>query len=197
MSKLNDVLSSDVQADALQIFVTSWNMGNAQHQGFETVFKEKDALNKFDIFVLGLQESTYSTELDSISHLKSQLEDLFKNYYIVKHCYRAQLQLYVFAKTSLKPRISNVEESIENTGFLGVFPNKGGLLVAFHVDGTKFAFVSCHLAAHEGIKYCEARNASIIEILGGVRAGDRRYDITEQFHHVFWMGKFCNWDKMH
>jgi hypothetical protein len=24
--------------------------------------------------------------------------------------------------------------------------------------------------------------------LGGVRAGDKSIDITEQFHHVFWMG---------
>lgn len=65
------------------------------------------------------------------------------------HCYRAQLQLYVFAKQILKDRISHVEMSIENTGFLHVFPNKGGLLVAFQVDGSKLAFVSCHLTAHE------------------------------------------------
>lgn len=57
------------------------------------------------------------------------------------------------------------------------------------VDGTKLAFISCHLAAHEGIKHCEERNASIAEILGGVRAGDERFDVSEQFHHLFWMGK--------
>jgi hypothetical protein len=56
------------------------------------------------------------------------------------------------------------------------------------VDGTKLAFVSCHLTAHEGVSKCEERNASIVEILGGVRAGDKDIDITEQFHHVFWMG---------
>ena len=38
------------------------------------------------------------------------------------------------------------------------------------------------------MKHCEERNASIVEILGGVRAGDKDIDITEQFHHVFWMG---------
>jgi hypothetical protein len=61
--------------------------------------------------------------------------------------------------------------------------------VSFHLDGTRLAFVSCHLAAHEGVHHCEQRNASIVEILGGVRAGDTNIDITEQFHHVFWMGK--------
>ncbi|RYY80996.1 hypothetical protein EON63_16445 [archaeon] len=67
----------------------------------------------------------------------------------MEHCHRAQLQLYVFARTSLQHRIKHVDKSIENTGILHVFPNKGGLLVTFTVDGTKLAFVSCHLAAHE------------------------------------------------
>jgi hypothetical protein len=62
-------------------------------------------------------------------------------------------------------------------------------LITLEVDGTRLAFVSCHLTAHEGVNYCEQRNASIAEILGGVRAGDKDIDVTEQFHHIFWMGK--------
>eukprot|EP01034_Spumella_vulgaris_P038277 gene38277-47260_t len=102
-------------------------MGNAEQEGIQFIFTEKDAFEKYDIFAIGLQESTYVMETS-------------------------------------------------------------GLLITFHVDGTKFAFISCHLAAHEGIKHCEDRNASIVEILGGVRAGDKTYDIAEQFHHVWWMG---------
>lgn len=83
------------------------------------------------------------------------------------------MQLFVFAKKSIQSRVSNVEFSVENTGFLHLFPNKvrlinlltlqyplmlsllifislqGGILVTLHVDGTKLAFISCHLAAHE------------------------------------------------
>lgn len=59
------------------------------------------------------------------------------------------MQLFVFARTSLQSRISNVQFSVENTGFLHVFPNKGGILVTLQVDGTKLAFISCHLTAHE------------------------------------------------
>lgn len=108
--------------------------------------------------------------------------------------------------------------------------SQGGILVTLHVDGTRLAFISCHLTAHEvrpphfycfhvyfllqfndglldqlpniviwhqrivffqcyqGVKHCEERNASIAEIFGGVRAGDERFDVSEQFHHVFWMG---------
>jgi hypothetical protein len=70
----------------------------------------------------------------------------------------------------------------------GYFHQQGGLLITFKLDGTRFAFISCHLTAHEGVEHCEQRNVSISEILGGVRAGDKNIDITEQFHHVFWMG---------
>ena len=41
-------------------------------------------------------------------------------------CRRAQLQLLLFAKTSLKDAIdvNSIESSAENTGFLHVLPNK-------------------------------------------------------------------------
>jgi hypothetical protein len=42
--------------------------------------------------------------------------------------------------------------------------------------------------SNQGVKHCEERNASIAEIFGGVRAGDERFDVAEQFHHLFWMG---------
>ena len=54
--------------------------------------------------------------------------------------------------------------------------------------GTTLAFVSTHLTAHEGVAYCAMRNDSIKEILGGVRVGDERFDVSNQKHHIFWMG---------
>ena len=42
----------------------------------------------------------------------------------VKHAHRAQMQLFVFAKKSIQSRVSGVEFSVENTGFLHLFPNK-------------------------------------------------------------------------
>jgi hypothetical protein len=194
-NKLLEAISLPDSNEKLKVFIASWNMGNAEQEGINFIFSEKEALEKYDVFAIGLQESTYILEsnktADPIAHLKAQLEKIFENkFYVIEHCYRAQLQLFVFGRKTLKKRITNIEKCVENTGFLHVFPNKGGLLITFHVDGTKLAFVSCHLAAHEGIKHCEDRNASIIEILGGVRAGDKTYDITEQFHHVWWMGKF-------
>ena len=79
--------------------------------------------------------------------------------------------MFIFARKNLKERIKDVHKSVENTGFLHLFPNKGGLCVTFILDATKFAFISCHLTAHEGVSHCQSRNDSIKEIIGGVRAG--------------------------
>ncbi len=98
------------------------------------------------------------------------------------------MQLLVYGRESLAKYITNIEQSAENTGFLHVFPNKGGLCVSFTVHGTSLAFISCHLTAHEGVKNCCFRNESTKEILGGVRSGDVRFDPSAKTHHTFWMG---------
>jgi hypothetical protein len=42
---------------------------------------------------------------------------------------------------------------------------------------------------HQGMANCRKRNASLEEILSGVRARDQRFDITAQFHHCFLFGE--------
>jgi hypothetical protein len=98
------------------------------------------------------------------------------------------MQQIIYARDSLQKFITNIEMSAENTGFLHVFPNKGGLCISFNVHGTSFTFISCHLTAHEGVKNCMFRNESTKEILGGVRSGDKRFDPSAKAHHTFWMG---------
>ena len=101
------------------------------------------------------------------------------------------MQLLVFCRREIFFAIKSVEESGENTGFLSIFPNKGGQCITLVVGQTSLAFISCHLAAHEGPKKCLQRNESVEEILGGVRSGDRRFDPTLTFHHTFWMGRLA------
>lgn len=122
------------------------------------------------------------------------------------------MQLFVFARTTLRKYISRVETSAENTGVLHVFPNKvrlcmalqsdivvanvtmmsqGGVLATLSVDGTSLAFVSSHLTAHEGVKKCFLRNASVEEIFSGIRSGNKKLDVPSQFHHTFFMGTRC------
>ena len=56
------------------------------------------------------------------------------------------------------------------------------------IFGTDIAFVSCHLAAHEG--FVQRRNDDISEIVAETnRALNSRYsDIFHTYHHVFFFG---------
>ena len=62
--------------------------------------------------------------------------------------------------------------------------------MALQVNATKMLFVTCHLAAHEGVDKCEIRNKSCFSILEAIRERltDGQSDISAQFHHIFWMG---------
>lgn len=191
----------------VKLQLISWNMGNADpFQSWPVILG--DLPDDLGLLVIGLQESTFqikekgagSSEQDllSVPHTKATLIKALPKMSLVRHCHRAQMQLYVFAEKNLVfDRISNIEERIENTGFLHVFPNKGGLLVSLQLDGTKLAFFSVHLAAHEGVDMCEIRNSSVQEILGGTRIGDGRFDVAMQSHHTFFMGDMnyrCTFD---
>jgi len=99
-----------------------------------------------------------------------------------------QMRLIVFAKKSLRGEIKDIETAVEATGILHVVGNKGGLVVRFSCRDTTFAFVSCHLAAHEGEQYRNARNDNCREVLEGARVGIPQMDIVPQTDHVFWMG---------
>jgi hypothetical protein len=129
-------------------------------------------------------------ELVCVEILQNQLQTcLGDDFYLVVHNRRVQMQLFIFARRELEQGITNIEKSSENTGFLHVFPNKGGINVSMSIDGTNLSFVSCHLAAHEGVAKCAQRNQSCYEILEGIRAGnDPDLDIAVQFHHTIWMG---------
>lgn len=163
----------------------------------------------YDVIALGCQESTYhyspkpkfekekekekDGQADCIADLRDKIMNILgDDYEIVEHNRRAQMQLFVIVRCDLVAdntiSKSKIEMNAENTGLLGIFPNKGGLFIGMEILSTRIAFISCHLAAHEGVDKCTARNNSISEILGGVRARDIRYDILANYHHIFWMG---------
>jgi hypothetical protein len=139
MTTVMDIIEKESSSfDEVKIFVTSWNMGNAEPEGFAHILKEKNAFKEFDIFAIGLQESTFPVKGMSIGNAASGTHEsinYFANYlmtevfddktfFVINHCYRAQLQLFLIAKLSLKDRITGIESCMENTGFLHVFPNK-------------------------------------------------------------------------
>jgi hypothetical protein len=124
-----------------KVFCGTWNMGNAQGERVGHFLPKNGG--DYDVFAIGLQESTYSVGDDNkaslhfepcLKHLREEFASILgPDFYIVEHARRAQLQLYVFAKISLQKSISHVQKSAENTGFLHIFPNKACLLVRVRV----------------------------------------------------------------
>jgi hypothetical protein len=183
--------SSEKGADGtIRLMTASWNMGNAAAEGLQELIPNKGG--DFDIIVLGLQESTYTTN-SIMTSCVTELQDsiiaiLGVDWMRLKAAKRAQMQVLIYVTKAIRGRVSRIQTAVENTGVCHVLPNKGGILTTMYVDGTSLAFISTHLAAHEGVKKCGTRNESTTEILGGVRAGDMSMDPSVQFHHTFWMG---------
>jgi hypothetical protein len=70
-----------------------------------------------------------------------------------------QMRLTVFGTTELAhSAVRHVLVGRAATGLGNVIGNKGGLVVKMHVGHTSFAFVSCHLQAHEGATNHHNRN---------------------------------------
>lgn len=176
----------------LKIMISTFNMGNERADKLESLVpNEKD---DFDIVALGFQESIYSMTVEGRGDLANSINKVLgKEYILLEHNKRAQIQLIIFIKRQLyKDGVaqSEVMASAENTGFLHLLPNKGGVCISFKVYGTLLAFVSCHLTAHEGIANCALRNQSVEEILGGIRSGfiNKDVDPSVTSHHIFFIG---------
>lgn len=92
---------------------------------------------------------------------------------LVKHYARGEMRLFVFARSPLLAFVTDVECAAENTGIGRVLANKGGILIKLVVKRTSLAFISTHLAAHEGQKFRTERNDTVREILGGCRVGQK------------------------
>ena len=81
---IDDIVNSN-SVDRLQVFIMSWNMGNAPPTGLEYVFREKNATNDFDILVMGLQEATWNAT-DCIKELAAKVQEVVGEKYFMVSC---------------------------------------------------------------------------------------------------------------
>ena len=63
---------------------------------------------------------------------------------------------------------------------------QGGIVATVKIRKTKLAFISAHLAAHEGYKYYQNRNNDVSSILDGGKTS--KYDASLENHHCFLFG---------
>ena len=64
--------------------------------------------------------------------------------------------------------------------------NKGAVAASMQVRATSLCFVGSHLAARP--ERIHERNTNYTDILECLRLGRKEFEMTHQFHHVFWAG---------
>lgn len=113
-------------------------------------------------------------------------------YVMVAKYHLMEIKLLLFVHRKHRARIGKTEATSEATGIGNVVGNKGAVAVKLVLDDTSFCFVSSHLAAHEGAKFLQQRNADVQEIMRNLeRSGPTKSSALpsiHQFSHIIWMG---------
>lgn len=116
-----------------------------------------------------------------------------QKYVVLDYAKLGSMRCVVLVRREHMAHISEVCATTEATGLAHVGWNKGGLLVRFNLGGTSFAFLSCHLAAHEGEEYLSRRHSDLVEVLEGTSRGckglcDEVVDVVSQTDLVWLLG---------
>ncbi|EGC31877.1 hypothetical protein DICPUDRAFT_156222 [Dictyostelium purpureum] len=178
--------------DRIQIFISTWNMGDAPPPYDEETLSTWIPKNKYDLYVIGVQECEYTPRKqfqecqdDWFYTLASHLGH---SYYRVEGTSLVKMRIVIFAKKEHYYKINYIEKKTIGTGIGNIYGNKGATMISLHFFETSFCFISSHFAAHQ--EKTEARNNNYKDIVKGVEMGNDDLDILNQFNYVFWMGDF-------
>lgn len=190
---LNYRSRQESEAETLSIFCATFNLGSeALPADLRPWIPEDD----FDVFAIGAQEAVFTVGRDMMgkpkfnscgAEFRSRLTQHFGNRYTMLTAIATrggQIRLVVFVRTKLAHLISVVDSNSVSTTF-----NKGGVAISFFYKHTSFAFVNCHLSAHQN--KTSARNAEVRHLIRSLKlktSAPPQLDTLRQFHYVFWMG---------
>ncbi|OWF40904.1 Phosphatidylinositol 3,4,5-trisphosphate 5-phosphatase 2 [Mizuhopecten yessoensis] len=198
--QMKNMHSKDVEVDQISIFIGTWNMGDSQPlsgiapwlrcKGCSKV-KDPQVLSVIphDLYVIGTQESA-QTDKDWVNFLKKNIKSNFLlEVEVVEVCTLWGIRLVILLKKELMHNINRVQRSTVRTGIANALGNKGGVGISFYFRGTSFCFVNTHLTS--GDERNARRNQNFKDIIKGLSLGQKHLgltDITNQFHHLFWLG---------
>lgn len=135
---------------------------------------------------------TEKSQHSSVKKFSKGVQNCIGNEYMLIAKHRLmEIKLLVFIHRKHKNRIGKAEATTEATGIGNVVGNKGAVAVKVSFDDTTFCFISSHLAAHEGTKFLQHRNADVHEIMRNLeKGGGARSSLpcVHQFTHIIWMG---------
>eukprot|EP00007_Cunea_sp_BSH-02190019_P001296 CAMPEP_0174241176 /NCGR_PEP_ID=MMETSP0417-20130205/22108_1 /TAXON_ID=242541 /ORGANISM="Mayorella sp, Strain BSH-02190019" /LENGTH=531 /DNA_ID=CAMNT_0015320379 /DNA_START=105 /DNA_END=1700 /DNA_ORIENTATION=- len=155
--------------EPVRIFLGSWNMGDAlAGENMSEYLKVEDC----DLVVLGVQECALSGVSSAECEAKwlrvVEQECLGPSYHRLDVIsVRDSIRLVAYAHRDLTPRVHSVYSRAMILE-LPVFRRKGAVAIAFSVGATTFAFLNCHLSAHQ--KQRLRRNADVYQILEDMRS---------------------------
>ncbi|XP_038050530.1 phosphatidylinositol 3,4,5-trisphosphate 5-phosphatase 2B-like isoform X2 [Patiria miniata] len=197
--------SNSKEVDQITIFIGTWNMGAAvpppnitSWMTCQGVGKTRDlslAAMTHDIYVIGTQEfkSAAISDKDWIARVKAEISKLNgvgkKEYVTVAMTSLWGLRLAVLVNPDHEHQISHVRDSFVRTGIANTLGNKGAVGVSFLFSGTSFCFINAHLTS--GTEKCTRRNNNYHDILRGLSLSSKGlsvFDLTNQFHHLFFLG---------
>lgn len=140
----------------LDVYVVTWNMNSKVPSNFSDLFDLSG--DGHDFFVVGLQEAPMFDAKTSISEI------LGAKYCLVESSVLMSLQLFIFAKRSIKPFISGVKvDKVWEKGLGGIVGKlKGAAAVRLQFGDKSLLFITSHLAAHES--NLKTRNAQCARI---------------------------------
>ena len=139
------------------------------------------------------QEDNYllSVHAEDTVVLNSMEKNILGEEYIsIAQEQRGQMRLHIYAWNRVASSIENIKISGANTGVGNVMANKGGIVVSFEYQKTRFTFLSAHLAAHEGKSYYRTRCDNVQDILRQSQTFDlsKIMDVAVSSHHMFVFG---------
>ncbi|ELR19471.1 inositol polyphosphate phosphatase, putative [Acanthamoeba castellanii str. Neff] len=165
--------------DSVEVFVGTWNMGNAPPQKCLSPWLQPEA--NYDLYAISAQEVNSETDLFKL--VQAQLGE---DYVMVATQSLMMMRLMVLVRREHRHRISGVTTGSVPTGIGNVIGNKGGLGIALKFIETSLCFVGSHLAARDERVY--ARNENYRTIVNHLRLTDSSFDLTNHFHALFFFG---------
>jgi hypothetical protein len=189
--------SSSSSSESLSVLCTTWNVGNAPPCDLTCLVPKDDC----DLVAIGAQEANYSTshsDTDNCTQdwLLQLTRHLGRSYRLIAYHSLWQTRLAVFCRSELQQYVSSIKCASEATGLGGVVANKATVCVSFMLKHTSFAFVTAHLAAHQGSKYIELRNDNVRQSIRNIKCSSAQVsmynsiasDLLSTFDHIIWSG---------
>ncbi|KAG0625174.1 hypothetical protein M758_2G033400 [Ceratodon purpureus] len=131
----------------LQLYIVTWNMNGRLHEPEKnlSLLLGLDGPKRYDLYVIGLQEAPKFSGEEAIGKLLGDM------YCCVGLSLMLSLQLYIFAKKSLRQYITGTMADKVGVGGLGhvVGRQKGAAAVLLAYNKVSLLFITSHLAPHE------------------------------------------------